>query len=79
MFVCVCVCVGVLVCCAVSLCVVCGACVGVECVVCGCLWCACVCRFKTPPCVPAKRPCHIRHGRFGGTHGDVLNLHTKAF
>ena len=37
-----------------------------------------MCRFKTFPCVPAKRPCHIRHGRFGGTHGEDLNLHTEA-
>ena len=51
-----------------------------------CVWCGTlkttVCRFRTPPCAPcapAKRPCRIRHGRFGGTHGDVVNLHTEAF
>ena len=60
------------------------------CAMCGvwCLWCvvsvrvliqnASVCRFKTSPCVPPKRPCHIQHGRFGGTHGGVLNLHTHT-
>ena len=36
------------------------------------------CRFKTLPCVPAERPCHTRHGRFAGTHGDVLNLSTHG-
>ena len=69
---------GVCVCWCVCWCVwwwgVCGVCVLVVCV----LVCV-VCRFKAPPCVPAKRPCHTRHGRFGGTHGDVLNLHTEAF
>ena len=43
-----------------------------------------VCRFKTPPCVTAKRT-HVEHMRafctytrrpFEPTHGDVLNLHT---
>ena len=37
------------------------------------------CRFIRPLRVPAKRPCHIRHGRLAGTHGDVLNLHAEAF
>ena len=37
-----------------------------------------VCRFKTPPSVPAKRPCHIRHWRFAGTRGGVLNQHTHT-
>ena len=35
-----------------------------------------VCAFKMLPCVSSKRPCHIRHGRFDGTHGSVLNVHT---
>ena len=43
-----------------------------------------VCRFKTLPCVPAKRA-HVEHmrafclytrKRFEPTHGDVWNLHT---
>ena len=43
-----------------------------------------VCRFKTLPCVPAKRA-HVEHmrafcrhtrKRFEPTHGDVLNPHT---
>ena len=38
-----------------------------------------VCRFKSSPCVPAKRPCHIRDGRSAGTHENVLNLHTEVF
>ena len=38
-----------------------------------------VCTFKTLPCVPSKRPCHIRHGRFDGTHGSVLKVHPGAF
>ena len=25
-----------------------------------------------------KRPCHIRHGRFDGTHGSVLKVHKGA-
>ena len=61
-------------------------CVGVLCgwlCACWCAWCGTletsVCRFKTPPCVPAKRACHIRHGRFDDTHGYVLNLHKEAF
>ena len=52
-----------------------------------------VCRFIMPPCVDSKRlrvcrqkrPCHMRHERFGGTrrrvestHGGVLNLHTHT-
>ena len=45
-----------------------------------------VCRFKTSPCVPAKRA-HVEHmrafcrhtrKRFEPTHGDVLFLHTKG-
>ena len=40
-----------------------------------------VCRFKTPPCVPAKRPhvfnmrafCQYTRKRFDPPHGDVLN------
>ena len=77
---CWCVCGGVLlVCVLVCLCCcVCGGVCGGVCGVCGTLKTS-VCRIKTPPCVPAKRPCHIRHGRFGGTHGDVLNLYTEAF
>ena len=35
-------------------------------VLCG-VWCGTlntsVCRFKTPPCLRAERPCHMRHGR----------------
>ena len=39
-----------------------------------------VCRFKTSPCVPAPRAHVVTHVRRGaGTHGDVLNLHTKVF
>ena len=49
--------------------------------------CVCVCWFKTPPCVdqktspcvPVKRPCLMWHGRFAGTHGGVLNVHTEVF
>ena len=46
-----------------------------------------MCRFKTLPCVPAKRA-HVEHmrafcwytrKRFEPTHGDVLNLHTEGF
>ena len=65
-------------------CAMCGAC---------CVWCMArlgtrkppVCRFKTHPCVPAKRP-HFEHmrafcphtrKRFEPTHGDVWNLHTE--
>ena len=61
------------------------------------VWCVCclcvtrlgtrktpVCRFKTPPCVPAKRAhvfnmrafCQYTRRRFEPTHGEVLNLHT---
>ena len=36
-----------------------------------------VCRFKTLPCVPAKRA-HV-FARFAGTHGSVLILHTETF
>ena len=71
--------------------------------VCACFLCVCVCvsvcvtpvcRFKTPPCVPTKRPCVCRHhahtcfnmcawcqytrGRLKRTHGGVLNGHTGA-
>ena len=35
---------------------------------------ALVCIFKTLPCVPLKRPFHMRHGRFDGTHGSVLKV-----
>ena len=34
---------------------------------------------ETLPCVPSKRPCHTRHGRFDDTHGSVLNVHTALF
>ena len=71
-------------------CVVCGVCG-----VCGAVWHAekknrvyaqnlPVCRFKTPPCVPAKRS-HVEHmrafcwhtrRRFEPSHGDVLSIHT---
>ena len=37
-----------------------------------------VCTFKTLPCLPSKRPCHIRHGRFDGKHGSVLKVHMGA-
>ena len=45
---------------------------------------ASVCRFKTPPCVPAKRPhvfnmlafCRYTRRRFESTHGSVLDLST---
>ena len=40
---------------------------------------ASVCTFKTPPCVPSKRPCPVWHWRFESTHGSVLNAHTEAF
>ena len=44
-----------------------------------------VCRFKTLPCVPAKRAqvlnmrafCRYTRKRLEPTHGDVLNLHTE--
>ena len=48
---------------------------------------ASVCTFKTPPCVPAKRP-HVEHmrafcrytrRRFECTHESVLNLSTGVF
>ena len=84
--------------CAVLCCVVmCG--VGVQCVVsvvcvrgvcrvCGAARHAekiLVCRFKTPPCVPAKRAhvfnmpafCQYTRKRFEPTHGDVFNLQTR--
>ena len=43
-----------------------------------------VCRFKTHPCVPAKRAhvelmcafCRHTRMRFEPTHGDVLSIHT---
>ena len=66
----------------------CSVCVSVC--ACRCVWCGTlktsVCGFKTVSCVPAKRPCHIRHGRFAGTHGrrfesahgGVLNLRTHT-
>ena len=46
-----------------------------------------VCRFKTLPCVPAKRAhvfnmrtfCRHTRKRFEPTHGDILNLHTGFF
>ena len=78
--------------------VVCVLCVrGLCCVcVCGCVVCVVcvwrglargklpVCRYKTHPCVPAKRPhmfnmrafCQYTRKRFERTHGDVFNLHT---
>ena len=34
---------------------------------------------NAPVCVPSKRPCHTRHGRFNGTHGSVWKVHTGAF
>ena len=37
-----------------------------------------VCTFETLPCLPSKRPCHVRHGRFDGTHGSVLKVHKGA-
>ena len=66
-------------------------------VVCGMVWCCVVrwcgaawhakkktCRFKTPPCVPAKRPhvfnmrasCRYTRRRFECTHGGVLDMST---
>ena len=57
---------------------------------CGAAWHAentSVCRFRTPPCVPGKRP-HVldmrafsryTRRRLERTHGGVLNLHTEAF
>ena len=73
-------CVGVL---SVSCACRCACSVCVSVCACRCVWCGTlktsVCGFKTVSCVPAKRPCHIRHGRFAGTHGGVLNLHTEAF
>ena len=46
-----------------------------------------VCRFKTLPCVPAKRAhvfnmralCQYTRRRFERTHGGILNLHTGVF
>ena len=35
--------------------------------------------FKTLPCVPSKRPCHIGHGRFEGTHGSFSTVHTEGY
>ena len=32
----------------------------------------------TLPCVPSKRLCDTRHGRFDGTHGIFLKGHTGA-
>ena len=45
---------------------------------------ASVCTFKTPSCVPEKRPhvehmracCRYKRGRFECAHGSVLNLNT---
>ena len=77
--------------------VVCCACVLSVCVwcMCGAAWHAenprvyaqnvSVCRFKTHPCIPAKRA-HVEHTRafcrhtrmrFEPTHGDVLSIHTE--
>ena len=51
---------SVFVCCGpVCLCPFCACSCGALCVWCGTLK-SSVCRFKTPPCVPAKCPCHIR-------------------
>ena len=66
---------GVLVCVVCLLCVLVYVGVGGVCVW-WCVWCGrlktSVCRFKTPPCVPAKTPV---------SHGDtcVLAAHTEAF
>ena len=90
-------CVDVALCVHVVLVVCCGVvwCCGV---VCGTAWCAenpstpprahvrhaSVCSFKTPPCVPARRP-HVEHmrascrctrRRFETTHGSVLDMST---
>ena len=57
---------------------------------CGAAWHAenpSVCAFKTPPCVPGKRPHVLNMRSFSGytrrrlerTHGRVLNLHTDGF
>ena len=69
-------------CCCVWLCVVVCCCVLVLCVCvssCLALKNASVCTFKTLPCKLSKRPCLTRHGRFEGTRGSVLNVHTEAF
>ena len=76
--------------------VVCTLCCGVVCSV-GGAWCGVVrlamrktpsvCRLKTPPCVPGKRPHVLNMRAFSGyrrrlperTHGGVLNLHTEGF
>ena len=59
-----------------------------------CVWCVWrglarrkppVCRFRTDPCMPEKRPhvfnmrafCQYTRKRFEPTRGDVLNLHTE--
>ena len=52
-----------------------------------CIQHACVCAFKTSPCVPATCPheknmwacCRYTRGHFERTHGDVLNAHTEVF
>ena len=85
------VCVGCAFCVLVLWCVRCVLVLRVLLVVwCGAAWHAenlSVCRFKTPPCVPGKRP-HVSNMRaFSGytrkrlerTLGGVLNLHTEGF
>ena len=71
--------------CVVSVVCVRGVCV--RCGVCGvCVWRGLtrgktpVCRFKTPPCVPAKTRACVQHARvIARAHGGVLNLHTETF
>ena len=58
-------------------------------VLCWSVWCVCcfcslfllknnaVCTFNTLPCLTSV--CHVTHGRFDGTHGSVLNVHTGTF
>ena len=35
--------------------------------------------FQNSSVCTVKTRCHIRHGRFDGTHGSVLNVHTALF
>ena len=57
-------------------------------VLCGvCVWCVWCGTLKTPPCVRSRRLRVNQEksrmfntcGRFPGTHGGVLNLHTEGF
>ena len=46
------------------------------CEMCECILHIPVCSFKTPPCVPSK--CFKHAGALDGTHGGILNAHTRT-